>query len=150
MLLASSNEKIKRGRKNKMQVVHPKLINVNHTITWYHFYGTYLLYFILVTRDMPQKSNLLFLQWTDLKNAPIAKEKKVEIMEAPQSKRFHGRMKFFTLWPTYIGEKGRILGKTYWIKVRCYWELGSLPSCMFHKFQMFSYTMSSFHFSNSF
>jgi len=26
------------------------------------------------------------------------------------------------LWPTYIGEKGRTLGKTYGIKVRCYWE----------------------------
>jgi len=26
------------------------------------------------------------------------------------------------LWPTYIGEKGRTLGKTYGIKTRCYWE----------------------------
>jgi hypothetical protein len=26
------------------------------------------------------------------------------------------------LWPTYIGEKGRTLGKTYGIEVRCYWE----------------------------
>jgi hypothetical protein len=26
------------------------------------------------------------------------------------------------LWPTYIGEKGRTLGKTYGIKARCYWE----------------------------
>jgi hypothetical protein len=25
-------------------------------------------------------------------------------------------------WPTSIGEKGRTLGKTYSIKVRCYWE----------------------------
>jgi hypothetical protein len=26
------------------------------------------------------------------------------------------------LWPTYIHEQGRTLGKTYGIKVRCYWE----------------------------
>jgi len=26
------------------------------------------------------------------------------------------------LWPSYIGEKGRTLAKTYGIKVRCYWE----------------------------
>jgi len=31
-------------------------------------------------------------------------------------------MECLTLWPTYIGEKGRILGKTYGIKMRCYWE----------------------------
>jgi hypothetical protein len=27
-----------------------------------------------------------------------------------------------SLWPTYIGEKGRTLCKTYGIKTRCYWE----------------------------
>jgi hypothetical protein len=31
-------------------------------------------------------------------------------------------MECFPLWPSYIGEKGRTLGKTYGIKVRCYWE----------------------------
>jgi hypothetical protein len=31
------------------------------------------------------------------------------------------------LRPTYIGEKGRTLGKTYGIKARCYWEhIGNL------------------------
>jgi hypothetical protein len=43
-------------------------------------------------------------------------------MEAPQNRRFYGKMEFLPLWPTYIGEKGRTLGKTYGIKVRCYWE----------------------------
>jgi hypothetical protein len=52
---------------------------------------------------------------------PIAK-KKVETMEAPQNKRFYGKMKCFSLWPTYVGEKGRTLAKTYRIKARCYWE----------------------------
>jgi hypothetical protein len=28
----------------------------------------------------------------------------------------------FALWPSYIGEKARTLGKTYGIKARCYWE----------------------------
>jgi len=27
-----------------------------------------------------------------------------------------------SLWPTYIGEKGRTLGKTHGIKAKCYWE----------------------------
>jgi len=31
-------------------------------------------------------------------------------------------MKCLPFWPTYIGEKGRTLGKTYGIKARCYWE----------------------------
>jgi hypothetical protein len=43
-------------------------------------------------------------------------------MEAPHNRRFYGKMKCLPLWPTYIGEKGRTLGKTYGIKVRCYWE----------------------------
>jgi hypothetical protein len=33
-----------------------------------------------------------------------------------------GKMNCIPLWPTYIGEKGRTLGKTYGIKARCYWE----------------------------
>jgi len=47
--------------------------------------------------------------------------KKVEITEAPQNRRFYAKMKCIPLWPTYIGEKGRTLGKTYGIKARCYW-----------------------------
>jgi hypothetical protein len=43
-------------------------------------------------------------------------------MEAPQSRRFYGKMECLSLWPTYIGEKGGTLGKTYGIKARCYWE----------------------------
>jgi len=31
-------------------------------------------------------------------------------------------MECLSLWPTYIGEKGRTLVKTYGIKARCYWE----------------------------
>ncbi len=49
-------------------------------------------------------------------------QKKVEIMEAPQNRRFYGKMECHLLWPTYIGEKGRTLGKMYGIKARCYWE----------------------------
>jgi hypothetical protein len=28
-------------------------------------------------------------------------------MEAPQNKRFYGKMKCLTFWPTYKGEKGK-------------------------------------------
>jgi hypothetical protein len=47
-------------------------------------------------------------------------QKIVEIIEAPQIRRFYGKMECFSLGPTYIGEKGRTLGKTYGIKTRCY------------------------------
>jgi hypothetical protein len=47
-------------------------------------------------------------------------QKKVEAMEAPQNRKFYGKIE--CLWPTYMGEKGRSLGKTYGIKGRCYWE----------------------------
>jgi len=43
---------------------------------------------------------------------PITKIK-VETMEAAQNRRFYGKMECLPLWPTYIGEKGRTLGKTY-------------------------------------
>jgi hypothetical protein len=49
-------------------------------------------------------------------------QKKVKFMEAPQNRRFYGMMECLRLWPTYIGVKGRTLGKTYGIKVRCYSE----------------------------
>jgi hypothetical protein len=52
-----------------------------------------------------------------------SQKKKVETMEVPKiEERFYGKMKCLSLWPTYIGEKGRTLGKTYGIKARCYWE----------------------------
>jgi len=46
-------------------------------------------------------------------------------MKAPQNRRFYRKTECLPLWPTYIGEKGRILGKTYetyGITARCYWE----------------------------
>jgi hypothetical protein len=54
---------------------------------------------------------------------PKTKKKlKVETIELPEiGSRFYLQMRFLSLWPTYIGEKGRTLGKTYGIKVRCYW-----------------------------
>jgi len=52
---------------------------------------------------------------------PMTK-KKFETVEAPQNRRFYEKMECLPLWPTYIGEKWRTLGKTYGIKARCYWE----------------------------
>jgi len=46
------------------------------------------------------------------------KKKKFESMEAPQNRRFDGKIGSLALWPSYIGEKGRTLGKTYGIKAR--------------------------------
>jgi hypothetical protein len=43
-------------------------------------------------------------------------------MEAPQNRRLYGEIECLPLWPTYLGEKGRTLGKTYGIKVRRCWE----------------------------
>jgi hypothetical protein len=40
-------------------------------------------------------------------------------MEAPQNRKFYGKMEHLPLWPTYIGEKRTL---TYGIKMRCYWE----------------------------
>jgi hypothetical protein len=40
----------------------------------------------------------------------------------PQSRRVYQKKEYLSFWPRYIGEKGRTLGKTYGIKVRCYWE----------------------------
>jgi hypothetical protein len=33
----------------------------------------------------------------------------VETIEAPQNRRFYGKMECLTVWPTYIGDKRRIL-----------------------------------------
>jgi hypothetical protein len=40
-------------------------------------------------------------------------KKKVETMEPPQNRRLYGKMEYLSLWPTYIGKKGRTLGKLW-------------------------------------
>jgi hypothetical protein len=47
---------------------------------------------------------------------------KLKLWRFPKNRRFYGKMECLSLWPTYVGEKGRTLGKTYGIKARCYWE----------------------------
>jgi hypothetical protein len=56
------------------------------------------------------------------KNTIVKSQNKVETIKAPQNKCFYGKMECLTLWPTYVHEKGRTLGKTYGIKARCYWN----------------------------
>jgi hypothetical protein len=41
-------------------------------------------------------------------------KKKVETMEPPQNRRLYGKMECLSLWPTYIGEKGRNFGQNKW------------------------------------
>jgi hypothetical protein len=52
---------------------------------------------------------------------PSAKQK-ISFVEALQNRRLYGNIECLSLWPTYIAEKGRTLGKTYGIKVNCSWE----------------------------
>jgi hypothetical protein len=47
-------------------------------------------------------------------------KKKLKLWRLPI--RFYGKMDSLPLWLNYISERGRILGKTYGIKARCYWE----------------------------
>jgi len=43
-------------------------------------------------------------------------------MEAPKKGSFLGKIECLALWPRYLGEKRRTLGKTYGIKSRYYWN----------------------------
>ncbi len=63
--------------------------------------------------------SLFFLQWINFMGPS---QKTVETIETPQNTRSYGKMESFPLRPTYIGEKGSTLGKTYGIQVRCCWE----------------------------
>ncbi len=67
---------------------------------------------------MPQKSNFCFWAMSQF-DWPITQKK---TMEAPQNRRFYGKIECLPLWSTYRGEKGRTLGKTHGIKERCYCE----------------------------
>jgi hypothetical protein len=58
-------------------------------------------------------------------------KEKLKLWRLPQIEMFYGKMEFLPLWPTYIGEKGRTLGKTYGIKARCNWEhIGNLGNML--------------------
>jgi hypothetical protein len=46
----------------------------------------------------------------------------LKLWSLPKVKDFYGKIMCLSLWPTYIGEKRRTLGKTQRIKVKCYWE----------------------------
>jgi hypothetical protein len=51
----------------------------------------------------------------------LQKTKTLKLWRLPKNRRFYGKMEcLLPLWPSYIGEKGRTLGKTYRIKARCY------------------------------
>jgi hypothetical protein len=39
----------------------------------------------------------------------------LKFQSLPQNRKFYGKMEYIPLWPSYIGEKGRTLGKTYGI-----------------------------------
>jgi hypothetical protein len=59
--------------------------------------------------------------------AKKTKTKTLKLWRLPKNRRFYRKMECLLLWPSYIGEKGRTLGKTYRIKDRLYWEhIGNL------------------------
>ncbi len=68
----------------------------------------YLFCFILISWRWLTSPILFFLFFFWLN--------KVETMEAPQIIEFYGKMECLPLWPTYIGEKGRTLGKKMGLK----------------------------------
>jgi hypothetical protein len=45
-------------------------------------------------------------------------QKKIEAMESTQNRRFYGKMECLPFRPSYIGEKGRTLGKHMGLKQR--------------------------------
>jgi hypothetical protein len=49
-------------------------------------------------------------------------KKKINVCILFLSMNFLSLMCSYSLWPTYIGEKGRTLGNTYGIKASCYRE----------------------------
>jgi hypothetical protein len=79
----------------------------------------------VLAKEQPQlrvshKSNILFYFAISKCDWPIAKKKSSNYGSTPKNWRFYGKMKYLSLWPSSIGEKGRTLAKTYGIKARCY------------------------------
>jgi len=119
------------GKNEKKILPRPKLKRKKSKATWVHAWAVplaawnsssqkslspflarpntpYLFCFILISWGCLTSPTFFFhnepIDW------PIAK--KNETMEAPQNRRFYGKMEYLHLWPTYIGEKGRTLGQT--------------------------------------
>jgi hypothetical protein len=81
--------------------------------------GTFFCFILISWGCLTTSTLFIFLQWANLIGP---RQKKVETMEAPQNRRFYEKMECLPLWPTYIGDNWRTLGKTYGIKARFYWE----------------------------
>jgi len=60
--------------------------------------------------------------WPITKKKKNLNLKKKKLWKLPKLENFMERWSASPFWPTYTGEKGRTLGKTYGINVRCYWE----------------------------
>jgi len=71
---------------------------------------------------VPLKSNFLYFFGGNESIWLAHHKKKLKLWTLPKIEDSMERRNVYTLWPSYISEKGRTLGKTYGIKVRCYWE----------------------------
>jgi hypothetical protein len=97
------------------------------SLTFKSFILRRLFCFILISWGGASQVQLFFFFWAMSQfDWPIAKNK-LKLWRLPQNRRFYVKLGCLSLWPTYIGEKGMTLAKTYHIKLRCYWEpIGNL------------------------
>jgi len=97
-------------------------IYLSHEFPSSNVFLGYLFCFISISWGCLTSST--FLLFFFFCNEPIwlaHSKKKLKLWRLPH-RRFYGKMECLPLWPTYIGAKGRTLGKTFGIKARCYWE----------------------------
>ncbi len=91
-----------------------------------------LIFFLLISYGGASQVQLFFffffvMSQYDWLIAKKTKTKTLKLWRLPKNRRFYRKMECLLLWPSYIGEKGRTLGKTYRIKDRLYWEhIGNL------------------------
>jgi hypothetical protein len=74
-------------------------------------WGYLLFCFILISWGVPLKFNKKIIITMSQFDWPSSKKKKLKLWRLPKIDRFYGKMECLPLWPTYIGEKGRTLGK---------------------------------------
>jgi hypothetical protein len=90
-------------------LVHPrpprgpaqKEITKNCFFDWPVSHFTLFTFSCLISWECLTSPICFFWQWANL-IGPSQKKKKVETMEAPQNRRFYGKMVFLPLWPTPI------------------------------------------------
>ncbi len=81
-----------------------------HVVNWEH------LFCFILNNGWYLTSPAFFGGNEPIQLAHRKKKEEVETMGAPQSRRFYGMIRCLSIWPAYIAEEGRTLGKIYGIK----------------------------------